>query len=344
MANDKLKIKLLTGEEVDALAPYIISASRATDIPAFYAKWFFDRLEAGYCTWVNPFNQVKSYISFDQTRFVVFWSKNPKPLLRYYDTLRERGLGSYIQYTLNDYEKEGLERVVPPLGKRIETFRQLSALWGADGVIWRFDPMLLTDSLKEEILLERLKAIGDSLYGYTNKLVFSYADISVYRKVQNNLRGASIAYQEWSRERMLSFADRLSQLNRERWGYELATCCEEIELEALGVQHNRCIDDRLIVKRAYEDSALLEHLGYTQELFPLNEQSILLPNGRYAQPGASKKDKGQRKVCGCVISKDIGAYNTCPHECIYCYANTSIDIARRRYMLHREKPEGDGIV
>lgn len=344
MANDKIKISLPTGEEAEALAPYIISASRATDIPAFYAKWFFDRLEEGYCTWINPFNQQKSYVSFERTRFIVFWSKNPKPLLRYYEVLQKRGLGSYIQYTLNDYEREGLERVVPPLEKRIETFKQLSDVWGRDGVIWRFDPMLLTDTLTEDVLLERLKYIGDSLHGYTDKLVFSYADIGVYRKVQNNLRGASIAYHEWGAERMYAFAEQLSQLNRERWGYELATCCEEIELDRLGIQHNRCIDDRLIVKRAYQDSALLEHLGYKRTLFA-EEGGIELPDGHHAYlVGASKKDKGQRKVCGCVVSKDIGAYNTCPHECTYCYANTSVDVARRRYMFHRANPDGEGIV
>lgn len=345
MANDKTLLTLASGEEVSALAPYIISASRATDIPAFYVKWFFDRLDEGYCTWVNPFNQAKHYVSFEKTRFVVFWSKNPKPLMKYYDSLQERGIGSYIQYTLNDYETEGLERVVPPLKHRIETFRQLSERWGRDGVIWRFDPMILSDVVDEGILLERLKVIGDALHGYTNKLVFSYADIGVYRKVQNNLRLASVAYQEWTAERMRDFAERLSVLNAERWGYELATCCEELELGDVGVQHNRCIDDRLIVRRAYEDEELLNFLGYKVSLFPVSEDCLPLPNGTYLiPPGASKKDKGQRKVCGCVVSKDIGYYNTCPHECIYCYANTSIDVARRRYMEHKNNPEQEGIV
>ena len=97
---------IVDGQPVKAQAPIIVSASRSTDIPAFYADWFFDRLKKGYSAWTNPFNGVKSYVSYDKTRFIVFWSKNPRPLLPYLDYLKERNIRCYIQYTLNDYEKE----------------------------------------------------------------------------------------------------------------------------------------------------------------------------------------------------------------------------------------------
>ena len=99
-----------SGAIVEMQAPVIVSASRSTDIPAFYADWFFYRLQKGYSAWTNPFNGVKSYISYDKTRFIVFWSKNPRPLLPYLHVLQERNIGCYIQYTLNDYEKEHLKR------------------------------------------------------------------------------------------------------------------------------------------------------------------------------------------------------------------------------------------
>lgn len=341
-----MSIVLDNGLEVEAQSPMIISASRSTDIPAFYSKWFFDRLDKGYVRWVNPFNGRDIYVSFEATKFIVFWSKNPKPLIPYYDRLLERGIGSYIQYTLNDYTAEGLERVVPALQTRIETFRTLSALWGQDGLIWRFDPLLLTDSLGIDDLLERVRRIGDALYGYTHKLVFSYADIGVYQKVERNLRSLSVAYREWTEPEMLNFAHRLNELNKQ-WGYELATCCEAIDLSSLGIEHNRCVDDRLIVQRT-TDWGLIESLGYSpvSSLFDLPEGAIELRDGThvYLSAKSHKKDKGQRKSCGCVVSKDIGSYNTCPHECLYCYANTSIDIARNRYMAHKKNPHGDSII
>ena len=102
---------IINGNPVKAQAPLIVSASRSTDIPAFYADWFFNRLEKGYSAWTNPFNGVKYYVSYEKTRFIVFWSKNPRPLLPYLHILKERKINCYVQYTLNDYEDEKLEKV-----------------------------------------------------------------------------------------------------------------------------------------------------------------------------------------------------------------------------------------
>ena len=110
------------GEIVPMQTPEIISASRSTDIPAFYADWFFHRLKVGYSAWTNPFNGAKIYVSYKNTRFIVFWSKNPQPLLKHLDYLKERNIGCYIQYSLNDYEEEKLELKVPSIQYRINTF------------------------------------------------------------------------------------------------------------------------------------------------------------------------------------------------------------------------------
>ena len=117
MAWDKIKIKRDNGECVDAQAPIIVSASRSTDIPAFYADWFFNRLEKGYSSWTNPFNGVDSYISYEKTRLIVFWSKNPRPLLNYLHILKEKDINCYIQFTMNDYEDEQLEKGIKILGE-----------------------------------------------------------------------------------------------------------------------------------------------------------------------------------------------------------------------------------
>ena len=170
MAWKKINIQRENGEWVDAQAPEIISASRSTDIPAFYADWFFHRLEIGYSAWRNPFNGVNSYVSYKNTRFIVFWSKNPKPLLQHLPKLKSHSpkIECYIQYTLNDYVAEGLEKGVPPLDERIETFKTLVEKLGKGRVIWRFDPLILTDRISQNDLLRKIDYIGDRL------LVFSF--------------------------------------------------------------------------------------------------------------------------------------------------------------------------
>ncbi len=292
MAWDKVTINI-DGKEVLAHAPVIISASRSTDIPAFFADAFFRSFEKGYTQWRNPFNNKESVISYANTRFIVFWSKNPAPLLQHLDSLGD--IDYYIQFTLNDYEKEGYERDLKPLDKRIADFREISERVGKERVIWRFDPLILTDQLSIRTLLDRIEYIGDRLHGYTDRLVISFVDIESYKKVKSSFNRRRIDYKEWTPDDMIEFALGLQGLNM-KWGFELKTCSEEIELALFGIQHSKCVDDVLITRLAPHDKKLMDFLK------------------------ATKKDRGQRKHCGCIPSKDIGEYNTCHHKCIYCYA------------------------
>ena len=320
MAWDKERIRLENGIDVEAQAPEIVSASRSTDIPAFYADWFFHRLQVGYSAWTNPFNGVKSYVSYKHTRFIVFWSKNPWSLLNYLSLLRSKGIGCYLQYTLNDYEQEKLETGVPSLEKRIGTFKELSRRLGKDAVIWRFDPMILMDDVDINGLLKKVERIGIQLHKYTNKLVFSYADIASYRKVKQNLERNNIRYQEWDEERMDEFAYNLAEMNKSKgWNLQLATCGEKIDIDKYGIQHNRCIDGDLIVRLAWKDKKLMDSIS------------------------VHKKDPGQRPFCGCIMAKDIGEYNTCPHLCEYCYANSSKQTALMNWRIHKENPFAETI-
>lgn len=340
------------GTVVPMQAPMIVSASRSTDIPAFYADWFFHRLERGYSAWTNPFNGVKSYVSYEQTRFIVFWSKNPRPLLTYLHILKERNIGCYIQYTLNDYEQEKLEKV-PSLASRIETFKMLVELLGRGAVVWRFDPMILTADISIDDLLRKVQIIGDQLKGYTEKLVFSYADIALYKKVKHNLEVGGIPYHEWETEQMEEFAARLSEMNRERgWNYQLATCGEKIDITKYGILHNRCIDGDLIARLACDDKALMDFMKI--KIMPMPEPSLFgdqpqLPEGAILLPGnryfisRHKKDAGQRPFCECMASKDIGEYNTCPHLCEYCYANATKQLALQNWKRHQDNPHSETI-
>ncbi len=340
MAKDKIHITRENGEQVEAQAPVIVSASRSTDIPGFYSDWFLHRLNVGYSAWINPFNGVRSYVSYQNTRLIVFWSKNPQHLLDangLLDYLQENGINCYVQFTLNDYVEEKLERGVPSVEARIATFKALVGKLGFGKVIWRFDPLILTDKIGVDDLLRKVKNIGDQLKGYTEKLVFSYADIAAYRRVKANLEQNNINYREFTETDMIQFASGLQELNNS-WGYTLATCGEKIDIEKYGIVQNKCVDDDLMVKYFSDDAKLMDYLGVEVR------EADLFTGERTVIKKKNNKDKGQRQFCGCIVSKDIGEYNTCAHLCEYCYANSSKEAALRNLQTHRQNPFAETII
>lgn len=326
--HEKVSIIRETGEKVDAVAPIVVSASRSTDILAFHLDWFFNRLKKGYCSWVNPFNQKASYVSFKNTRVIVLWSKNPVALIDRLEELFRRNIHCYIQFTLNDYTAEGFEPNVPALQERMDTFKRLVDILGVGSVIWRYDPVILTDSLQIEDHLERIARIGNELKGYCEKLVFSFADIVGYRKVQFNLSQSGIKFVDFNQESMNKFADKLSLLNKDI-GFELATCGEQIDLSKYGIAKNRCVDPLLMARLFKDDERLMSWLGYSE---------------MFGAPESFSKDPGQRYACGCVLSKDIGAYNTCGHGCVYCYANVTPDFGRQGCVQAQMDPKRESII
>ena len=333
------------GAEVEVLSPVILSVSRATDIPACYSNWFFKRLEKGYCRWRNPFAGTDSYVSFQNVRFIVFWSKNPAPIIPYLPVLKEKGIGCYFQYTLNDYEAEGLEPNVPALEERIDTFRQLSRLLGKKSMVWRYDPMILTDKISIDDLILKVEIIGQMLHDYTDTLVFSFADIGSYRRVGANLSRGGVRYHEWTEDQMREFAGRIRELNDHmKWNLTLNTCAERLNLEEFHIGHSRCIDHERIAKIAWHDKVLMEHLGLKIEnrvanIFEDEDEipvgAIELDTGHYAICNQRKKDTGQRRLCGCIPANDIGRYNSCPHGCLYCYANVTPESASQNAKNHK---------
>lgn len=352
MPTDKLTITTSTGERVEAAAPVILSASRSTDIPAFYARWFFNRLEAGYCVWYNPFNRKPLYVSFARVRVIVFWTKNPAPIIPYLHLLDERGIHYYFQFTLNDYVAEGFEPGVPPVEKRAETFRELASMIGKEKVIWRFDPLIITPNSTPRDLLRKVWRVGNLLKGGTDKLVFSFVDVLAYRKVQANLvretgcfTRENVSAAEISEEQRREVVEGLVKLREawmsQGWPVTLATCAEKINLEAYGIEHNRCIDGELMKRIFADDEELIYYLN-TGTLPDISEGSLFrepLPLPKKLKDAKAMKDKGQRPVCGCMVSKDIGMYNTCRHFCVYCYANTSRECVMKNAGRHSDSSE-----
>ena len=345
---DRINIVTKDGRLVDAIAPVIISASRSTDIPAFYARWFINRLKAGYCIWYNPFNQQPMYVSFQNTKVVVFWTKNPEPMIEFLPELDKRGIHYYFQVTLNDYEQEGFEPNVPSLQHRINIFKELSDRIGSEKIIWRFDPLILTDQMTPRQLLKKIYHVGNCLKGYTHKLVFSFVDVKAYRKVQYNLvretpffNHMNVQNAEPDGDKRLELVEGLVKLReywkKEGWNLTLATCAEAMDLTSYGIEHNRCIDGELMEKIFSDDLALIYFLKTgtlpktTENLF---QTSLAIP-----LKVKNLKDKGQRKTCGCMISKDIGMYNTCRHLCVYCYANTSKELVMKNVNRHNDDSE-----
>lgn len=279
----------------------IVSVSRRTDIPAFYTEWFLNRIKEGYVDVVNPFNtkQVNriSLLKEDVDCFV-FWTKNPKPLLDRIDELD--GYNYYFQYTLNSYGPD-MEPNVPSKSKElIDTFIELSKKIGKEKVIWRYDPIILTEKYTVEWHLKYFESLAKKLAGYTEKCVFSFVDL--YAKTKRNTKDINLV--ELSEEHMDKIAQAMSIIAK-RYNIELTTCCEQIDLEKYGIKHNSCIDEDLI-----------------ERLF-----NIVV---------SDKKD-GQREHCGCVKCNDIGAYNTCLHKCKYCYATFNNDMVEKNTLLHNPK-------
>ena len=264
-------------------------------------------MKEGFIIRKNPFNQKPYKISFENVRVIVFWTKNPAPLMQHLTWFDEYFPNYYFQFTLNDYDRQ-IEPGVPELQKRIDTFKQLSERIGKEKVIWRFDPLLLTDKISPDDLLRKIENIAGQLQGYTEKLVFSFADIVNYRRVKNNLKKAGVEAFEFSEKQMLQTAEGISGILKNK-NIKAATCAEKIDLSQFGITHNKCIDDELMIKLFPEDEKLMNFLGIKK-----NEKTIFTVTKK------NLKDKGQRKECRCIESKDIGEYNTCKMMCVYCYA------------------------
>jgi hypothetical protein len=309
---------------VEAVAPLIISASRSTDIPAFYGDWFMARLAAGYVKWKSPFGGNPVYITFQKTRVFVFWSKNPAPFFPHLNTLDILGYNYYILFTLNDYDAERLEPGVPHVGERIETFIRLSRRIGKGRVVWRFDPLVLSERITVQDLLEKIGSIGDRIAPFTGRLVFSFVDIEKYTKVRRNLQAGGIAgAREFTGDEVDEFCTGLAALNR-RWMLSVTACAEGRDLSRFGIGRGQCVSYDLMT-REFEDDRLL------MDFLQPNEQQTPGGTANVADPTRWLKDPGQRNTCRCIVSKDIGQYSTCMHLCTYCYANTSPARARRHY-------------
>lgn len=263
----------------------IINIGQRTDIPAFYARWFLNRLQAGFVCVRNPYNpsQVSRYrLSPDVVDCIGFCTKNPLPMLPYLDRLQDYGQYWYVSIT--PYGRD-LEPNVPDKHRLLQAFRQLSQKVGKLRVGWRYDPILLTDRYTPEYHLRAFRAMAEALAGFTDTVVISFVDC--YPKVLQNFP----ELQAVPRAVRLQLGQELVRIAAD-CGMGLRTCAEGDELAPYGADCSGCMK-----LSDYERA-----IGKT----------LLAP-----------KRKGARAECACYLGCDIGAYSTCRHFCRYCYANGS---------------------
>lgn len=278
----------------------IISASRRTDIPTYYSEWFFNRLREGYVLVRNPMNarQISRIsLSPEAVDGIVFWTKNPVPMLSRLGELEPYPY--YFQFTLTAYGRDVEPNLPGKNGVLIPAFQELSRMAGRERVVWRYDPIFLSDRYTVEYHCRYFRVLAAKLGEYTEKCTVSFLDF--YRSTARNMR--SLHIREMTAAQQREMMERFSEIAGE-YGLYIDTCSEAISLEDLGVSHASCVDRER-----------LERIG-----------GYRLKAGR---------DRNQRKECGCAASVDIGAYDTCGNGCLYCYATDSPPRAAERVRAHR---------
>lgn len=290
----------------------IVSASRRTDIPAYYSQWLLSRLRERYVLIPHPRSAHRlgrAELSPDNVDCLVFWTKNPAPMLDRLPEIGKMGYCFYFQFTLTPYGRS-VERNLPPKREIIRTFRELSRRIGPERMVWRCDPVMITEDFPVAWHLERFRELCGELHGAACRCVFSFID--PYPHLAGRFRSPT-------REEMLAVAEGFSRIAAE-YRLPLYTCAEEIDLSRFSIGHSACIDRELI------------------------ERIV-------GCPLRAGKDTGQRAACRCIGSVDIGAYNTCPNGCAYCYANISEKAIWKHLRAHDPQsplltglPRGDELI
>lgn len=282
----------------------IISASRRTDIPAFYPEWFMGRIGQGFAVYRNPFGGQEHRVSLlpEDVHSIVFWSKNYDPLLSHLPELEKRGYDFCFHFTITGLPQI-FEESVPSVRMTLIQFRKLADRYGPHRLFWRYDPILFSDQTGAEHHLETFTRLAESLSGSTLRCYISFAQFyaKMKRNVENLRQSRGIRCWDPADEIKKSLISQMAEISEDN-GIALLACCNE-SLVGGRINKGSCIDGHLL-------KTLFPH-----KPFPF-------------------KPNPTRPQCACTDSRDIGAYNTCPHGCRYCYANTNKTTAKRNFLAH----------
>jgi len=277
----------------------VISASYKTDIPAFYGDWFEHRMGEGSVEIRNPFNGKYSTISLkpDDIDGFVFWTRNVTPFLPRLSRLIAGRYPFYVQFTLTGYPRM-LENSVPSIDVAIRQMQDFSSTFGVQSIVWRYDPILISSITPIQFHLENFERLSSALKGATSEVVVSFTQF--YKKTSRNLKvlaeKSEISVEEPSRQSQIKLLHKLSLIAATN-GQKL-TICSQPQLESPSIQGAACI------------------------------------SGSRLGVGDRFKVKGNRDGCLCIGARDIGAYDTCPHGCVYCYAVSKTEKAKASLKKH----------
>ncbi len=284
---------------MDIRKPRIISASRRTDIPAFFSKWFANRICKGWGVRYNPYNHRVSSVSLKpkDVAVIVFWSKDYKPLIPYLPLFDAGNFKLVFHFTITNLGAP-YEENIPPFEQTVHDFRFLAQIYSPEQIFWRYDPIILTDKLDCHFHIDNFRRICRKLCGYTRRCYVNF--MNIYKKVARRLEKEDIRLR-FSHDEKKKLVITLNQI-AEEYDIRLYSCCNDF------------LSDRIIKKGACIDAKLY------QKLFNIDSRSYAL--------------KPSQKGCGCYESIDIGMYDTCMHRCLYCYANNSGSTVKRKYRQH----------
>ena len=284
---------------------HVVSASRRTDIPAFYSQWFMNRIESGYCHWLNPFNATQIYrvnLRPENVAAIVFWTRNMAPMLPHLKMLDERGYKYYVQYTITGYSRD-FEPNTPNVDSAIDTFCRVADAIGPDRVIWRYDPIVLSTHTDAAYHLEQFEGLAGRLEGHATDAYFSFCDMYGRTEKRLSVMAEALEVQFWAGS-LFEHAAMARQLAQIAASHKMRlSSCAEAALDIPEVRFGHCIDPEII--------------------------ALLRPD-----LDLGLKPAPTREGCGCVQAQDIGAADTCVHGCNYCYATSSIKAAKNRRTEH----------
>lgn len=278
----------------------IINTGNRTDIPAYYSEWFYNRIDEGFVFARNPYNpqQVTRYLLDPEVvDCIAFCTKNPRPMIR--DLKYLSAFNQFWAVTITPYGSE-IEPGVPPAEEVMESFKELSDKVGRKCISWRYDPIFLTEKYNLDFHLQAFERMVQTLEGYTDMCVISFIDL--YDKTKKNFPGVRAV----GREERMKIGEEFVRIGADH-GIRIYTCGEGAELESLGADCSGCLS-KAVLERA---------IGMPLDI-----------------PKTSEKSAQTREECSCILGADIGAYNTCGHGCLYCYANYDEETVKENMEQH----------
>lgn len=275
----------------------IINTGQRTDIPAFYSKWFINRIKEGYVLVRNPYYPTivtKFLLNPDVVDVIGFCTKNPRPMFPYLDELKDFGQFWYVSIT--GFGKD-LEPNVPPIDQVIEDFKFLSNKVGRNAIGWRYTPIIVNNKYTKEYHIKMFEHIASKLDGYASLVAFGFVDI--YPKLEKN----HPEIKDTDDETKIEIAKAFIEIAK-KYHMDLRLCSKEKWLANYGIDIDGCMR-----VKDYENS--------------INSKLDI-----------KQKMEARKNYCACYLSNDIGSYNSCMHLCKYCYANGNEMTIRKNYKEH----------